>query len=490
MSTATDNLKTIASHDREDRFVRINLNELFVDRDENVRNNDAYSEEAIEELCDQIEAVDGLLQPIGICPIEATPETKNREWGLVYGFRRVTALLQLAKDDKHWLEDVPALIVEPGDHSTAKMVQLIENLARKDLTPMEIARGIEEALSDEEVKLKQKDVAKILCMSTAAVSQHRKLLKLPKAVQALLETPALDEKGEPTGKMKLSFSHARKLQELVPEDEWEKYAEIGTQLDYGDFCKRLNAKFGSTDDGDSDDEGEGGETSSSTSSQKSAKLLRATVLRDSYIPFLKQRVKKADAEEKKFTEADVEKARLDAINTVMKQGDTELSKSIKPFMEKQKEAEEKQKKQKEAEKEKEKFFRAKIKEIRDILKAPIDPENPDAPRPNLTTAIASVVKDVKEMSDDEQKKLGFKLDLESFSKDLHEAYVEDVKAKKEAAEKRAKAQAEKEAKEKEEAEKAAKEKAEGDSDSDGEDGEDDGEGEATESEESESESDD
>ncbi len=144
-----------------------------------------FEEEPINELAESIKEY-GVIQPIVVRPI-------NDKYEIIAGERRFKASVIAGK------QTIPALITDMDDRESVE-IALIENVQRKDLTP------IEEAISYKKILdmgyLKQDDLAKKLGKSQSTVANKLRLLNLDDEVQeALLE-------------QKISERHARSLLRL------------------------------------------------------------------------------------------------------------------------------------------------------------------------------------------------------------------------------------------------------------------------------------
>jgi ParB/RepB/Spo0J family partition protein len=154
---------------------------LLVDEGDNVRTVDEESA-AFQELVRDVTAR-GILEPIIVRPYKNLPGDPQRGnasgWThvLVSGFRRVAA----AKAAK--LAVVPVRVLDLT-RAEAKEVQLIENLQRANLTPMEEARGVHQLF--EVTGDKPKEIARKLSHSEAWVKDRHALLNLIPAFQDLL----------------------------------------------------------------------------------------------------------------------------------------------------------------------------------------------------------------------------------------------------------------------------------------------------------------
>lgn len=150
-----------------------------------------FSEESIIELSESIKE-HGVIQPIVVRPV-------GDKYEIIAGERRYKASVMAG------MKTIPALITDLNDKDSAE-VALIENVQRKDLTP------IEEAISYKKILdmgyLTQEQLAEKLGKSQSSVANKLRLLNLDEEVQeALLED-------------KISERHARSLLKLSnPNDQ-------------------------------------------------------------------------------------------------------------------------------------------------------------------------------------------------------------------------------------------------------------------------------
>nr|EDZ39046.1 MAG: ParB-like partition protein [Leptospirillum sp. Group II '5-way CG'] len=127
---------------------------------------------SLQELADSI-ARHGMLEPVLVRPAQ------EGAWLLICGERRVRAA-QLAG-----LASVPAL-VRNLEEPDIRLIQLIENVQREDLPPLEIARAIDEIVK--RYGLTQETCAKALGKSRSYVSRHLSLLMSDETTMKALET--------------------------------------------------------------------------------------------------------------------------------------------------------------------------------------------------------------------------------------------------------------------------------------------------------------
>lgn len=137
----------------------------------------SVEEQGLEELAESIK-VHGILQPVIVRPLAGTG------YELIAGERRWRAA-RLAGFDR-----VPA-IVRPSEDSERLELALIENMARRDLSPVEAAQAC--AALVEELGLTKEEVGRRVGRSRVAISNLIRLLDLPDEVLALLASGTLSE---------------------------------------------------------------------------------------------------------------------------------------------------------------------------------------------------------------------------------------------------------------------------------------------------------
>ncbi|MBZ0252649.1 MAG: ParB/RepB/Spo0J family partition protein [Candidatus Methylomirabilis sp.] len=134
----------------------------------------------LRELADSIKE-HGVLQPISVRWIEETAR-----YTILSGHRRYQAAT-LAQ-----VKEIPALVVDADDRTNRRILQLVENTQREDLSPIDEAEtyaAIMEASGYTQVQL-----AKALAKSKAEVSEVLKLRELPEAIKAEVRTSELSKK--------------------------------------------------------------------------------------------------------------------------------------------------------------------------------------------------------------------------------------------------------------------------------------------------------
>jgi len=138
-----------------------------------------FDQESLKELAESIKEY-GILEPLLVTRKEISTE-KGVEvfYELIAGERRWQAAKMVG------LAKVPVIIKEVSQRAKLE-IALIENLQRKDLNPVERAKGFARLM--EEFGLTQKEIADRIGKSRAFVANTLRLLKLPdKILEALIE---------------------------------------------------------------------------------------------------------------------------------------------------------------------------------------------------------------------------------------------------------------------------------------------------------------
>jgi ParB family chromosome partitioning protein len=152
--------------------------------------------EALDELADSIK-LQGVLQPITVRP------GKDGRYVLITGERRMRASTTAGKTT------VPAIVRVVSEQQAAEMT-VIENLQRRDLTCIDLARAY--IMLSKNFNLTQEQIGERVGVARETVSNYMRLAKLPIPVQQYLQD------GE------LEFSHARVLLNLEDPEVVERVA--------------------------------------------------------------------------------------------------------------------------------------------------------------------------------------------------------------------------------------------------------------------------
>lgn len=130
------------------------------------------SEDSLRELSESISRV-GVLEPVLLRPTE-----KPEKYILVCGERRVRAAKLSG------LSSIPAIVREL-DPADIRLVQIIENVQREELSPLEIARAIDDLIRNH--KLSQESVGRAIGKSQSFVSRHLSILSADRETMKALE---------------------------------------------------------------------------------------------------------------------------------------------------------------------------------------------------------------------------------------------------------------------------------------------------------------
>lgn len=171
-----------------------------------------FDEEAIEELANSIKEY-GVIQPIIVIK-------KDDYYQIVAGERRWRA----AK--KAGILEIPA-IVRDYDEKQNSEIALIENIQRRDLNPIEKARGIKKLMND--YNLTQQEVADKLGFSRSAIANTVRILNLDERVINL----ALEGK--------LTEGHCKAL--MAVQDGDKQYSMALYMIQSGDSVREAENKM-------------------------------------------------------------------------------------------------------------------------------------------------------------------------------------------------------------------------------------------------------
>lgn len=136
-----------------------------------------FDQEDLQQLADSIRA-HGVIQPIVVQPTppDSMSQTSIIPFQIIAGERRWRAA-HLAG-----LEFIPAVIREGLSEQDASVLQVLENLQRKDLTLAEVSAGVAKLVT----QFGAKKTAEQLSKSAAWVSRHAHIQTLPETVQTLV----------------------------------------------------------------------------------------------------------------------------------------------------------------------------------------------------------------------------------------------------------------------------------------------------------------
>lgn len=137
-----------------------------------------FNQITFQELKNSIEQ-NGVLQPILVRPIN------NGKYQVVAGERRFKATCELG------LKTIPARIKEIDTEEEVLQIQIIENVQRDDLNPIDLANGYQRLI--EEFNLTQEETAKKVGKDRTTISNTLRLLKLPTDIQTSLQQGKIKE---------------------------------------------------------------------------------------------------------------------------------------------------------------------------------------------------------------------------------------------------------------------------------------------------------
>lgn len=157
----------------------------------------SFNEDKLEELADSIKQ-QGVLIPLMV-------RHNGNMFEIIAGERRWRA------SKKAELKEIPVIIRDDLTEEQIFEIQLIENIQREDLNPIEEALGYERLIK--EFHMKQDEVAEKVSKSRVAITNSMRLLKLSPEVQQMV----IDEK--------LTTGHARALISVEDPDKQIALAE-------------------------------------------------------------------------------------------------------------------------------------------------------------------------------------------------------------------------------------------------------------------------
>ena len=134
-----------------------------------------FDQQALEELSQSIK-LNGILQPILVSPLS------NGGYRIVAGERRWRAARMAG------LKEVPVFVRELDDKQTMQLA-LIENVQRRDLSPLEEARAYKNLM--DEFDMTQQDISDVIGKSRSVIANSLRLLSLTDEVCEMLEKSLL-----------------------------------------------------------------------------------------------------------------------------------------------------------------------------------------------------------------------------------------------------------------------------------------------------------
>jgi ParB family chromosome partitioning protein len=155
---------------------------LFIKID-NIKTNpyqprEDFDETSLKELADSIKQR-GVIQAISVRKIG------ENSYELLSGERRMRAAKAAG------LEKIPAFVLDVSTKEDLLEISLIENIQRKDLNALEVAKGYHRLIT--ECNLKQEVVAEKVGKSRSAVTNFLRLLKLPEEIKQSISKGEITE---------------------------------------------------------------------------------------------------------------------------------------------------------------------------------------------------------------------------------------------------------------------------------------------------------
>lgn len=162
------------NNNEDNKIVYLRIDDIMPNR---FQPREVFDETGLEELADSIKE-HGVIQPIIVRQV-------GNKYELIAGERRTKASALAG------LTTIPAIIKNMDDQESAK-VSLLENLQRKNLTPIEEARTYKRILELD--NMTQEDLAKTMGKSQPMVANKLRLLALPEEVQDALLKNQISER--------------------------------------------------------------------------------------------------------------------------------------------------------------------------------------------------------------------------------------------------------------------------------------------------------
>ena len=180
--------------DNGEAVVTLKITQITPNRQQPRKN---FDKESLSQLAESIKT-HGIIQPLIVI-------AKGKGYEIVAGERRYRAA-QMAG-----LTEIP-VIVKKYEEKERDEIALLENIQREDLNAIEEAQAYEKLIG--QYGLKQDDLAKRLGKSRSVITNHLRLLKLPKSVQDMVTDG------------KISEGHARAILSAEGAAKQEKIAKL------------------------------------------------------------------------------------------------------------------------------------------------------------------------------------------------------------------------------------------------------------------------
>jgi len=160
---------------------------------------------------------EGIIQPLVI----SDEPREDGKYELVAGYRRYNAAKMAG------LKEVP-VVSQSVDSLRRRRVQLIENLHREDMNPLDKANSIHKMMEEEKME-SQKEAAEALGLSAGAISQYMSLLNLPSKVQAAVKSGKVDFT---VARELTRLKDEEKIVELLPEAQKMSVSDVKNKVDF------------------------------------------------------------------------------------------------------------------------------------------------------------------------------------------------------------------------------------------------------------------
>ncbi|MCR4892583.1 MAG: ParB/RepB/Spo0J family partition protein [Lachnospiraceae bacterium] len=203
INLATLNSATGEGLEHNDQVLMVKISKIEPDRNQPRKN---FSEDELNELADSIKS-HGIFQPLLV-------QKKERYYEIVAGERRWRAAKIVG------LTEVPVIVREFSDKEKVE-VQLLENLQRETLNPIEEANAYKRLLT--EFGMKQDELAESIGKNRTTITNTMRLLNLDERVQEMV----VDEK--------ITQGHARALLGI---EKGDRQFELANKV----FDEQLNVR--------------------------------------------------------------------------------------------------------------------------------------------------------------------------------------------------------------------------------------------------------
>lgn len=207
----------------EGQFIQLDPNLIEADPKHNARFG--LIPDRIKKLATEIVDAGGVMEPIEVAPL--TPAVNGFRYRLVFGNYRLAAVKQLNGEGAGLT--IPAIVKETKEGLDSTIRNLMENIARQDLTTMDTAHAIKLLLDGGMEKMKVREMFarpnRPGPASNSWVNITLALLDLPKPIQAKLHTGEITWDGGAT-LVKVKQDNPAKFDEVVAQLEADRVKAI------------------------------------------------------------------------------------------------------------------------------------------------------------------------------------------------------------------------------------------------------------------------